>query len=93
MGRLSQTQYILRRTPERVRITRHAHPLRGRELDVLMDGAQCLVVRLDNGTSMRIPRAWTDADGVAAEPQDLTVFTTESLRRVLDLADAFLRRA
>lgn len=94
MGQLSQTQYILRRTPERVRITRHAHPLLGREFSVLMAGNTCIAIRIDDGTSMRIPRAWTDADGsTRSEVHAPTVFTTESLRQVLELAEAFLRRS
>ena len=93
MGRLSQTQYILRRTPERVRITRHAHPLHGRELDVLNDGDKVIVVQLGDGTSMRIPRAWTDADGSVPSARALTVFTAESLEQVLRLVEAFLQRA
>ena len=76
-----------------MRITRHAHPLRGREFDVVIDGNKCIAIRLEDGTSMRIPRAWTDADGLVAETGELTVFTTESLRQALELTAAFLQRA
>ena len=76
-----------------MRITRHAHPLRGREFAVLKDGNAVLVIRLGDDTSMRIPRAWTDADGdgVGSGPEP-TVFTTESLEQVLRLVEAVGQR-
>jgi len=76
-----------------VRITRHAHPLHGREFDVLKDGNGCIVIQLEDGTSMRIPRAWTDADGSVDHTRELTVFTMESLEQVVSLVEAFLRHA
>jgi len=95
MGRLSHTAYILRDTPERVRVTRRHHPLQGRELEVLIQqGKTLLVVRLPDGSSMRILRAWTDADGVAA-PEELSVtciYTPESLRDLIRLVDALRAR-
>ena len=93
VGRLSQTQYILRRTPERVRIMRHAHPLHGCEVHVLIEGDKRIVIQLEDGTSMRIPRAWTDADGSVPSAREITVFTSASLDQVLSLVAAFLQRA
>jgi len=94
-GRLSQTAYILRDTPERVKVTRRHHPLRDRELDVLIQqGKTLLVVRLPDGSTMRIARAWTDADGVAP-PEELSVtciYTPESLRDLIRLVDALRAR-
>ena len=76
-----------------MRITRHAHPLQGRELDVLQDGNIYIVIQLEDGTSMRIPRTWTDADGSVGHTRELTVFTMESLEQVVSLVEAFLHRA
>jgi len=94
-GRLSQTAYILRHTPERVKVTRRHHPLRDRELEVLIEqGKTLLVVRLPDGSAMRIPRAWTDADG-GAVPEELSVtgvYTPESLRELIGLVDALRAR-
>ena len=94
-GRLSQTAYILRDTPERVKVTRRHHPLRGRELEVLIQqGKSLLVVRLPDGSAMRMPRAWTDADGggVPDELLGTCVYTPESLRGLIRLVDALHAR-
>ena len=94
-GRLSQTAYILRDTPERVKVTRRHHPLRGRDLEVLIQqGKTLLVVRLPDGSTMRIPRAWTDADGggVPEGPAVTSVYTPESLRELIRLVDALRGR-
>ena len=94
MGGQGHTQHIFARTPDRVKVTRRHHPLRGLDFEVLKDGRRCLCIRLRDGTPMRIPRRWTDADdrppalGDAAE----AVFTVESLRHLEMLADALLRR-
>lgn len=89
MGRLSRTKYILRNTPDRVAVTRRHHPLQGQQFDVLMGGRERITIGLDNGTSMHIPRHWTDADG--AQPSGACarerVFTTESLRGLVNLVD------
>jgi hypothetical protein len=55
-------------TPARVKITRRHHPLEGQTLEVLRGGQIHIVVRPPDGTPMRVPRAWTDADG--APPQN-----------------------
>jgi hypothetical protein len=59
-----------------------------------MGGDEQLAIRLADGCSMRIPRHWTDADG--PPPEDAVrrddIFTTESLRRLLVLVEAFLSR-
>ena len=61
-----------------------------------MSGGQCLVVRLSDGSRMRVPRHWTDADGggqgAAHAVQEDRVFTAESLRELTALIDALLQR-
>jgi hypothetical protein len=48
-----------------VRVTRRHHPLEGRLVEVVTGGPTQIVVRLEDGTVMRLPRAWTDADGAS----------------------------
>ena len=95
MGRLSRTKYILRNTPERVAITRRHHPLKHRTFEVLMSGKQRITIRLADGTAMRIPRDWTDADGVTPDGDGGRegFFAIESLRQLINLVDALSSRA
>ncbi len=60
-----------------------------------MEGNERVVIRVHDGTSMRIPRRWTNADG---DPTDQsldgnTVFSIDSLRRVIELVEAFTQRS
>lgn len=88
-SRRSQTGHILRRTAARVRVTRRHHPLQGEDVEVLIEGrGQHLVVQLPDGSSMRIPRAWTDADGAAEPPERITIFTVRALRELIEIAGA-----
>lgn len=66
---LSHTKYILRSTPERVKIIRAHHPLLHQEFEVLKAGQHQLVVQHFDGGSMKIARAWTNADGELAVAQ------------------------
>ena len=93
-GRLSHTKYILRNTPERVKIIRPHHPLLHQEFEVLKGGPHRLVVQHFDGGSMKIPRAWTNADGEQPVAQRChpKVFTVEALRELLALTDAFRQR-
>jgi hypothetical protein len=77
-----------------VTIVRQHHPLCGQQFEVLQGGNRKITIRLKDGTSMRIPRLWTDADG-DPPPNDCRTemrFTVDSLRRLLDLVEAFSRR-
>jgi hypothetical protein len=58
-----------------------------------MEGKEVLTVALSDGTSMRILRQWTDADGTdVTEPACARIYTTESLRRLIALVEAFSGR-
>ncbi len=94
MGSLSHTKYHLRDFPERVTVTRPHHPLLNQQLEVLRPGGQWLVVRLPDGTAMKIPRSWTDADGPSAGGalSGSEVFTVEAYRELLALIDALKAR-
>jgi hypothetical protein len=92
-GRLSQTTYNLHDAPERVTVTRAHHPLRGQQLEVLRAGKEFLSVRHPDGGPMAIPRAWTDADGVAsgAAPSVPGIFAVDALRALAALVEALQR--
>jgi hypothetical protein len=60
---------------------------------VLQGGPDQLVVHAPDGASMRIPRAWTDADGTPEQLGNATIFSVESLRALLCLVEALQRRA
>jgi hypothetical protein len=59
-------------------------------LEVVRDGKSQLVVRHPDSVTMRIPRAWTDADGIPPPPRSGpdTQLTLGSLRDLLRLVDA-----
>jgi len=89
-----QTTYYYRRdTAEHVTVIRRHHPLEGESLEVLK-GGQHLIVRLRDGSTMRMPRSWTDADGPpTSRPSQLsTVFTIDSLRELIALLQALRLR-
>ncbi len=77
-----------------MRITRRHHPLEGFELDVVRGGESHLVVRHPDSLALRIPRAWTDADGESLAPGTApdTQLTVEALRDLVDLVDALRDR-
>jgi len=77
----------------RVKITRRYHPLQGQELEVISDGPLEVTVRHPDTLAMRIPRNWTDADGVANAPLPSdTELNTASLRDLLHLVEILERR-
>ena len=95
MGTSSHTQYYhcVTPTPSQVRITRRHHPLQGLALEVLHTGSRELVVRAPDGFWMRLPRAWTDADGAAAEASEPdAVFSVDAIRALLEIVEALQRR-
>ena len=74
-------------------ITRRHHPLQGQTFDVLHTGRHQLVVRALDGLAMRLPRAWTDADGAPAETGEPdAVFSVDAIRALLEIVEALHRR-
>ena len=93
MGALAPTKYHLRSTPAQVTVTRRCHPHEGKVFEVVTGGDKMLVIRLPDASPMRIPRAWTDADGGSANVGGReAVLTVEALREVLQVVDALRRR-
>jgi hypothetical protein len=92
-GKQQHTKYSRSFTPSDVTVARRHHPLLGQRLEVVSGGTSAIVVRIADGTTMRIPRAWTDADD--APPHELaeTVFSIEALKDLLRLLDAIGARA
>jgi hypothetical protein len=94
-GRSSHTKYSLQDLPPRVEVTRRHHPLYGRELEVIQANKVVLTIRLANGSTMKMPRAWTNAGGTAAavvEPRRYDVLTIEAVRELIDLVCALRNR-
>ncbi len=88
-----QTKYVSKSLPSEVTITRRHHPALGKTFAVVRGGSNQLVIRLDDDSTMRVPRSWTDADGVcatAAAPEH--VFTADALRELGALVASLLRR-
>jgi Family of unknown function (DUF5372) len=80
-------------TPSVVRITRRHHPLEGQTFAVVRDGPRELVIRAVGDVVMRVPRAWTDADGVTpADAGPDAVFTVEAIRALVELVEALRGR-
>jgi hypothetical protein len=53
------------------------------------DGPRELVIRAVDGVVMRLPRAWTDADGgTVTDAGPDAVFTVEAIRALMDLVAA-----
>ena len=84
MASPSQSEYDLTSPASTVRLTRRHHPLAGQVLELVQSGRTQVVVRLGDGTTLRVPRAWTDADGPPPEPTRASVCTVEALRAMLD---------
>jgi hypothetical protein len=95
MGRSSHTKYSLHNLPPSVVVTRRHHPLWGQELDVIQANKVALTIRMADGSTMRMLRAWTNAGEAAtalAEPSDCCVFTIEAVREFLHLVRTLRHR-
>jgi hypothetical protein len=56
-------------------------------------GPRELVIRAGDGVVMRVPRGWTDADGVTqADARPDAVFTVEAIRVLVELIEALRGR-
>ena len=62
-------------------------------MQVVFGGPRIVVGRLSDGTSMRVPRSWTDADGPSAQEAPESIFSIEALRELCDLVETIARRA
>ena len=94
-GGPSHTRYdhLLPSTPSEVRITRRHHPLQGQTFAVVRGGPRELVIRAVDGVVMRLPRAWTDADGLTSGGAGAdAVFTVEAIRALVELVEALRGR-
>ena len=93
-GSPSQTKYVTRSSPPRVTVTRRHHPFEGKTFELVMGGPKMFVIRLDDESSMRIPRSWTDADGAGAVMDaPAHVFTADALRELGALVASMARRS
>ncbi len=79
--------------PAKITIIRRHHPLEGQQLDVRSAGGSTVVVRLTDGSSLKIPRHWTDADGLErTEFSGDSPFTVYGLRELLRLFMSLRKR-
>src|SRR5437773_2176422 len=94
VGRSSHTKYDLQNLPERVEVTRRHHPLFGRELEVIRANKVMLTIRLHDGSTMKVLRAWTNAGRATrvVEPPRCSVLSNEGVRGLIDLVSAMRRR-
>jgi len=93
-GRSFHTKYHLQNLPERVEVTRRHHPLFGRELEVIRANKVMLTIRLHDGSTMKVLRAWTNAGRATrvVEPPRCSVLSNEGVRGLIDLVSAMRRR-
>jgi hypothetical protein len=75
-------------------VTRPHHPLRGQEFEILRNGKNFVEILRADGTSMRMPRHWTDIDGNEScrVLDGDEIFTTQSLRDLKRLLEALSGR-
>jgi len=85
-GKLSQTKYYLSTVPATITIVRRHHPLEGQQLEVLSAAGSTVAVRLTDGSALKLPRRWTDAEGLSCtELSGDSPFTLQGLRELLRL--------
>jgi hypothetical protein len=58
-----------------------------------MAGPEKVIARIGDGTTMRIPRGWTDIDGVQSSLAVERVFSVDAMLALIELVDALGRRA
>ena len=88
MGRLSQTKYCLSDPTSTTTVVRRHHPLCGQKLELLFcGGKRTVTVRLHDGSSMKLPRRWTDLD--APPCQELGGDSRVCLKGLCELLSVF----
>ena len=75
-------------------MTRRHHPLLNQEFEVLKADKSNIILRVLDGSALKMPRAWTDAEGTkgAHMISASSVFTLESLRELIELVDLVQNR-
>jgi hypothetical protein len=58
-----------------------------------MAGPQKVVAKIGDGTTIRMPRAWTDIDGVPSSSASDRVFSVDAVLALIELVDVLGRRA
>ena len=58
-----------------------------------MAGPEKVVARVGDGTTMRVPRAWTDIDGVPSSGSADRVFSVDAMLALIDLVEVLGRRS
>jgi hypothetical protein len=63
-------------------------------LEVIHANKVMLRIRLADGSTMKVPRVWTNAGGAngVVEPPNCLVLTIEGVRELIDLVSALRRR-
>jgi hypothetical protein len=85
-GSLLQTKYYLSNSSSKTAIIRRHHPLYDQQLELLSVGKTTVVVRLPDGSSMKIPRHWIDVDGsTCAELVGESEISLQGLKELLRL--------
>lgn len=88
MGSLLQTKYYLSNSSSKTTIIRRHHPLHDQQLELLSVGKTTAVVRLPDGSSMKIPRHWIDVDSSTC--MELVGESEISLQGLKELLSLFL---
>jgi hypothetical protein len=57
-----------------------------------MAGPEKVVARVGDGTTMRMPRAWTDIEGAASSGGVDRVFSLDAMLALIELVDMLGRR-
>ena len=86
-GSRSQTKYN-----REISVTRAHHPLAGKIFEVIQPAGIAVTIILPDGSRIKIPRQWTDIDGVTPRLTLNSVFTADSVKELLDLVDLILKR-
>ena len=87
-GSLLQTKYYLSNSSSKTTIIRRHHPLHDQQLELLSVGKTTAVVRLPDGSSMKIPRHWIDVDSSTC--MELVGESEISLQGLKELLSLFL---
>jgi hypothetical protein len=76
-------------------VVRRHHPLLGEDLEVLSVNKSVVVVCLTNGSSLKIPRQWTDVDTAQSSPtlQGDSKLCMQGLGELLEILEPLSKRS